>query len=559
MTTKQPWVLAIAALGAVFLWLAQPPSGLWPLAYAGVAVWLWLATSPADFGRGEYLRVWLGGVLYWLLAMNWVRLPCWPLTAFGLPPLAMYLGLYALATVGLIRYAIRRWQVPLWLAAPIAWTGMELVQARLFTGLLMGAVSHSHAGQPWVRSVAAYAGAYGVTFAVVLVAAMMIGLVRGWRTPERGQRLVGVVAAVASVLVCGWLARTSIEIAQPEGRRPMVALIQGDIRATWDPDPQRNQTIMDRQVALTAEAAERANRSGDMLDLVVWPESMFRASLLSFDGVIAKPGVPNDASTGDHDLAIKRTGRWFEQLTGMLDATPMLVGIDRFDMPTDPDAPPSGGGLYNSAALVDGTGQLLSVYDKTHLVPFGEYIPFADGMPALYYLTRMATGMRAGDGPVAMNVPLRDGGTLRVCPSICYESVVPRVIRRQVAELTDQGLRPDVLVNVTNDAWFWGTGELDVHLACGVFRAIENGLPLIVAANGGLSAVVDATGEVRAVTGRQTEEVLIAPVPARSIDPTPYTLYGDWFAGACLLMCGLLGVSTLVEVRRAREQGGERL
>lgn len=557
--TDRPRVLAPAALGAVLLWLAQPPAGLWPLAYAGVAVWLWLASAPVAFGRREYLGVWLGGVLYWLMTLHWVRLPCWPLTALGLPPLAMYLALYTLATVALVRLAKRRWSTPIWAAAPVAWVGMELVQARLLTGFLMGAVSHTHAGQPWVRSIAAYAGAYGVSFAIVLVAATLASLVRDWRAPERGRRAIACGCAGACVWLLGWIASVGIGIDSPSGPRPRVALIQGDTRATWNPDPNRNNTIMERQVALSVEAASRARRIGQPLDLVVWPESMFRSPVFSFDGALARPDEARAASTARYDEVVQQTSDWFVRLTGSLDQTPLLVGIDHYDVPSDPEAGPSAGGQYNSAALIDGAGRLVSVYDKTHLVPFGEYIPFAKGVPALYYLTPMGGGLDSGNGPVAMDVPLRGGGVLRVCPSICYESVVPRVIRQQVAKLTQAGQRPDALVNVTNDAWFWGASELDMHLACGVYRAVEHGLPMLVAANGGLSAVIDATGEVTAITERQVEEVLIATVPPRSVEPTPYTRYGDGFAGACLLACLAVGASAIVERGRGRDRVQRRL
>lgn len=532
-------------VGALLLWLAQPPAGLWPLAYAGAGCWLWLASQREVWSWRESLRFWLGGVLYWLLAVHWVRLPCWPLTGIGWPLLAMYLAVYPLATVLLTRLAIRRWRTPLWLAGPVAWTALELVQARLFTGFLMGAVSHSHAGQPWLRSLAAYTGAYGVTFAVVLVAAAGVSLLQGWRGPARGRAVATLVASVAVVCGLGLATRSGVVIETPGGRRPTVALVQGDIRATWNPDPKRNQTIMDRQVALSAEAFEKTKRVGKPLDLVVWPESMFRAPLFSFDGEAATADGVRRGVASAYEESIGITAAWFKRITGMLGETPLLVGIDHFDLPTDPEAPASAQSLYNSAALVDGRGELIGVYDKSHLVPFGEYIPFARDLPALYYLTPMASGLRAGPGPVAMRVPIEGGKTLRVCPSICYETVIPHVIRRQVAELTDRGDRPDVLVNVTNDAWFWGASELDMHLAVGAFRAIENGLPLLVVANGGLSAFVDATGEVRSVTERQREQVLIDEVPPRSSEPTFYTRYGDWFAGACLLACVGLVVDAL--------------
>lgn len=537
--TAPPPVLRIGVLGAIALWFAQPPLACHYLAWIAPAAWLWLADHPARYGRGHYLRFWFAGALYWLLAVHWVRLPH-PLTPIGWPILAAYLGGFSLATFALVRLARRRWSVPLWLAAPIAWTGMELLQARLFTGFLMGAVSHSQANQPLVRSLAAWVGAYGVTFAVALVAALLAEAMRADRSRTKG--LLKATVGLVGVLALAWLARSMGEL-EAGSPRPLVALIQGDTRARWDPDPNRSQNIMDRQVALSAEAHRRAEAAGEAIDLVIWPESMFRSWLLTFDGSVAPPSDANESTS----KMVEATNNWLRSVTTWVGGAPILVGIDRFDRRTlGPDEFATD--AFNSVALADGEGELVSYYDKTHLVPFGEYIPLAKGVPALYYLTPMAGGLDAGAGPVLMRVPLRDGGELLVAPSICYETVVPRVIRRQVAEPTARGERPDVLVNVTNDAWFWGSSELDMHLACNVFRAVETGTPMLVAANGGLSTVIDARGEVLALSPRMEEHVILERTPAKTARPTPYVLWGDWLAGGCLLACGVL----VLDAARAR-------
>jgi apolipoprotein N-acyltransferase len=553
-------VLLVGAIGAVLLWLAQPPAALWPLAWIAPGVWLWLAESPAEWTRREYLRMWLAGSFYWLLAVHWVRLPH-PLTPLGWAPLALYLGLYPVAMVALVRTARRRWRLPLWLAAPIVWTGLELLQARLFTGFLMGAVSHSQAGQPWVRAIAAYGGAYGVTFVVVLVAATVTSAFIAWNTSQRVQRLIGVAASIAVAIVVGFATRYAVEnnfdAAKDDEPRPRVALIQGNIQATWDADPNRGQRIMDSHMILSREAFDRSRRDGRPVDLVVWPENMFRTPLIHFDGKAPENGTKPHADVDDaFTERLENTASWLKVLADMTGNAVALVGIDRYDILSQGEGDER---VYNSVLLADGAGKPLAVYDKTHLVPFGEYIPFASNLPIIYYLTPISGGMGVGAGPVAMEAPLRDGGTLRLCPSICYETVVPHVIRRQVATLTADGSRPDALVNVTNDAWFWGSSELDMHLACEVYRAVENGLPLLVAANGGLSAVIDATGEVRALGPRMAEQALVADVPRATARPTFYSRWGDVFAGVCLAACGVLAGSRLMTaVKRRLEASRER-
>ena len=281
---------------------------------------------------------------------------------------------------------------------------------------------------------------------------------------------------------------------------------------------------------------------------------MFRSPLIWFDGSAEVPADIDDRCVA----RVENTASWLKVLADVTGGAAAVVGIDRYDLLSEGGGEPDGP-VYNSILLAGGDGKAITVYDKTHLVPFGEYIPFASNMPIIYYLTPISGGMGVGAGPVAMDAPLRDGGVLRLCPSICYETVVPHVIRRQVATFSAAGGRPDALVNVTNDAWFWGSSELDMHLACGVYRAVENGLPLLVAANGGLSAVIDATGEVRALGPRMAEQALVADVPPATARATFYSRWGDVLAGACLAVAGVLAGSRLVEVAKRRREASRAL
>ncbi|TWT89002.1 Apolipoprotein N-acyltransferase [Pseudobythopirellula maris] len=514
--------LAVSLVGSLLLWLAQPPLGWWPLAWVGVVPWLVVARREAAFGRKDWLAVWLAGTAYWLAALWWVCLPH-PLTPIGWLFLCAYLGCYPLAFVAIVRRCRR---VPVWVVAPAAWVALEFVQAHLFSGFLMGAPSHSQIGRIWLIQVAWATGAYGVSGMLIL----MSSLLSEWR------RLSSCIVLGMYVGLLFALSATVHErrhTRRHHNEQPTIALIQGDTRATWDPDPERHRRIMDRQVALSREALRQAQSEGMGLDLVVWPESMFRTPLITFGGGYNPPEGVDIATTN----AAANTLNYLRGLSNELGAA-MLVGIDRFDYlgAAAPD-PEFQYDVYNSAALVSADGDLTAVYDKTHRVPFGEYIPLAEGMPALYYLTPMAGGLRPGAGPVAMPVETASGETVNFATNICYESVVPHVIRRHVRELTEAGAAPDVLVNVTNDAWFWGASELDMHLACDIFRAVETRTPMIVAANGGLSAVIDASGRVVEKGPRMAEHVIVARVPARPISgPSFYVRYGDWFAWCCLIV-----------------------
>jgi apolipoprotein N-acyltransferase len=215
-----------------------------------------------------------------------------------------------------------------------------------------------------------------------------------------------------------------------------------------------------------------------------------------------------------------------------------LVGIDRAHFlaaasPTGEVLPPQ---RYNSAAMVDHNGNLVGTYDKIHRVMFGEYIPFAKWLPVLYRLTPLTGGIEAGSGPVVLEV----AGNY-YAPNICYETVIPHVIRRQATARASDGKRADVLVNMTNDAWYWGSSELNMHLACGVFRAIETRKPRVIAANGGISAWIDHYGRVRSQSPRMKPDIILADVELSSMQSL-YLQFGDWFAVVCLTLCGVFAI-----------------
>ena len=134
----------------------------------------------------------------------------------------------------------------------------------------------------------------------------------------------------------------------------------------------------------------------------------------------------------------------------------------------------------------------------------------------------MGSGLTAGTRPASIPI-----GDVRLAPCICFENTVPQLIRRQTAELREQNLAPDCLVTITNDGWFWGSSLLDVHFACGVFRAVENRLPMLIAANTGFSGWIDAHGQVKAKGGRRSESKIIADIVPSLQTATLYQKTGD--------------------------------
>jgi apolipoprotein N-acyltransferase len=302
---------------------------------------------------------------------------------------------------------------------------------------------------------------------------------------------------------------------------PQVALVQGSIDIDMKYDPKESDRIFEQYYSLSRQAL----REHGNLDLIVWPETMFRGPWLSFD----KDFRPSAEASWTPNEAEAVSRRNVKRLARALD-TPILLGVDSWHYR------PAGTDRFNTALLADREGNVVGRYDKCHLVPFGEYVWFAETFPWLYKLTPLAGGSKAGAGPQSMEL-----GGVRYAPNICYENTIPHLIRRHVAQLRSLGREPDVLVNLTNDGWFWGSAELDMHLACAVFRAIECRKPFLISANTGFSAAIDSTGRILQQGPRRATDVLVgrAGIDRRR---SPYLAIGDLPAGLCLALAGLMGL-----------------
>ncbi len=521
-------VFAPALLGSVVTFLAFPPVGWSPLVFVGPMAWLLLVQRETLAGRRPYLKVWLAGAVFWLLTLHWIRLPH-PLNHLGLLLLAAYLGAYLPAFVWLARVGVHRLRVPLWIAAPAVWVGLDWVRGHLFSGFLMGSLAHALYQVPDALFPAEYTGEYGITCIILFLPSWILRAYASgasWQTRKWFGKLME-TAMFLFVVLMGVRMVPSRLLDEPGGSR--IALIQGTAPALFSVRADTLEEVLKQHLELTSQAVES---SDEPLDLIVWPECMFPYTYSALD-----PGYTPPEGLLDEER-LRQTPEYLAEIAKGADSA-LLVGVNRFGVrePNEREAAAGfqiGSDVYNSSIMVRPDGEIVGVYDKMHLVPFGEYIPLADWVPWLAGMMPIAGGTQPGGAPVAMEL---DGVTYSV--NICYESAVPHFIRRQVKTLTDEGRRPDVLVNLTNDAWFKGSSELDMHLACGVFRAVENRTPMVIAANGGLSAYISSAGQIVDVTQRQEPGFLIVdvPVPEDRLGPTFYTRHGDWFAGSCLVCC----------------------
>jgi apolipoprotein N-acyltransferase len=226
------------------------------------------------------------------------------------------------------------------------------------------------------------------------------------------------------------------------------------------------------------------------------------------------------------------------------------VGLDRQVI-----TPRAAGGAehYNSALFLTADGDVIGRYDKMYPVMFGEYVPFADRFPWLYRLTPLPAGLTAGRECLAVTI---EG--LRVAPTICYETALPEAVRSIVLDLEAAGGRPDVLVNLTNDGWFWGSSELDMHLAAGIFRAVEVRTPLVIAANTGFSAWIDGSGRLLARGPRRdtgTIRARVEPDGRRS----PWLAWGSVPTGLCVAVVAAAALEAAGERKARGSRSGDAL
>ena len=481
--------------------------------------------------------------------------------------MSFYFAFYLPVFVGLARVAVHRLRVPVILAAPVVWTGLELARGRLLSGMTMASLGHTQYHWIGLIQLSDLGGAYGVSFVVMLVAASLARMLPLHRLRHCNARGITPANAGEQWGHCGerlppagrccrprpcWLPRCVYGHLRMAGNAtepgPRIALVQGSIDIEMRYDQDMRERVFQQYYDLSREAV--AKYPG--LDLVVWPETMFLDSLVTFDADARRP-----ADFQGSDAEFRRWLPWIaERNASLMGETarrlgvPLLLGVDRNHFGAD------GPKCYNSAAYVGRDGRLLGRYDKMHLVPFGEYVPFADRLPWLQGLTPLPISVTPGEKPVAFE--LRRGGNRnhvwRIAPNICYETVLPQVIRRQVNALAAEGREPDILVNLTNDGWFWGSSELDMHLVCGVFRAVECRKPLLVAANTGFSAWIDSDGNIRQQGPRRDTDIILAQ-PRLDRRRSWYLAHGDWLAGVCLAACGLFAAVGLYgRIRRVRRR-----
>lgn len=495
LTGWRRFVIAFAT-GAVSA-LGFAPFDLFPLLLLGFAV-LVLLIDGANVRRAA-LAGWGFGFGQFLVGLHWIGY------AFLVDPSA------------------HLWQMPfalLFLTAGLAlFTGLAASLSaffwqdgpgRIFTFAVLYAAAewlrgHMFSGFPWnlpgygwgaslalLQSVALF-GVYGLSFLTILLGASLAELCdRRWRLP----------AAIVLVFVGLWLFGTLRLAAPPPPDVPGVSLrlVQPDI-------PQREKYVRGLMLRNWQRLVDLSVRPGHPTH-IIWPE----------------------AATG---FPVARAPFALDRITLLTGADKVLMTGSERVAPTE-----TGADYYNSLYIFGPGGAALAGYDKFHLVPFGEYVPFAAVLNGIGItkLTAGQSGFSSGSGPHGYAVP----GAPRVAPLICYEIIFPGAV------IAKGEMRPGWIVNVTDDSWFGPWAGPYQHLLIARVRAIEEGLPVARAANTGISAVIDSHGRIRAQLGLGLQGVVDAPLPG-ALAPPLYARFADW--GFLLFLLAATVISWLFRSR----------
>lgn len=481
MTFLHRWrdPLILPVLGGIAA-LGLAPFDLWPLTYLALALAMPVVAQGATLRR-VFGRAFLLGLGWFALALVWIVQPFLvePEIYGWMAPFALILmaagGALFWAIPGALAWAVSApWARTITIAAALILS--DWLRGWIFTGFPWAQVGQVLIGTPLMQA-AAVIGATGLS-ALVLIPAALAGVGRG-----RGAALA--LATVAALWAAG-LARQAAPL--PPDQTQIVRLVQPDAaqHLKWDP----NWAPVFYQRLLDLSAAPAARRP----DVVIWPESAVNFLL---DDPYAGPALA--------------------QMAASAQGAPLMTGIQRSE----------GGRYYNSIALLTPEGAVASVYDKFHLVPFGEYIPWGDAMARFgirAFAAQEGFGYAPGPGPAAMAVP----GFPEVQPLICYEAIFGQHLRVLPT-------RPGWLVQVTNDGWFGTFSGPYQHFAQARLRAVQSGLPMMRVANTGISAVIDARGGVRDTLPLGAVGFIDAPLPG-ALPETPWTRWGELPALAFTLL-----------------------
>jgi len=499
---------ALAALLGVLATLALPPVFATPLIVPAFSGLLWLHDGSKTRLQSLALGWWFGfgfflSGLYWIgisMTVDIARFG-W-MIPFATGGLSAGFALYSAAAL-LLLHLSRAKGVGRVFAFAAAWTAFDWLRGHLLSGFPWNLIGYTWTFADAPIQLASIVGIYGLSLLTVVIAALPAAAA-GVHAVRRPLLPIAAAALLAAAL---WLGGALRLADAPAVMVPNVKLrlVQPDIAESdkWDPTRVRENLVEMMRLSLGPGYAQVSD--------LVWPEAAIPFYLAEEGDLREALGriVPKDGLL----------------LTGTLRRAPAGTG-----------GTPSGGSYkdHNSLEVLDGAGQVVASYDKFHLVPFGEYVPLRGILP-LAKLTPGRGDFSPGPGPRTLDLPHLPP----VSPLICYEAIFP-------GDVADPARPPGWLLNVTNDAWFGDSSGPYQHFESARVRAVEEGLPLVRAANTGISGVIDPYGRVIARLGLGKRGVVDAPLPAALPDATAMARFGS------LGLAGLLTLALFLAWRFSR-------
>jgi apolipoprotein N-acyltransferase len=495
------WRRAIIALvaGAASA-LAMAPVNAWPILFVTLPVLVWLVDGSASGRRSGAVSAaiagWCFGFGYFLAGLYWIGYAFlvdaktfgWllPVAVAGLPA---YLALYTALGLAAARLIWVRGPERI-LALAVTLTAAEWLRGHLLSGFPWNAFGYALTQPLVLAQSVSLVGVWGLTFLAIAICASPAVLAdertdtpRPYRAPLIGLVILAAFAGYGAARLAthptGTVKGVKLRIMQPN--------LQQDVKFNYAAKDQ----VMARYLRLSDRATgPQSNGVRDATHLI-WPESAFPFFLTREPDALSQIAALLAPST--------------ELIVGAVRAAPAVEGqrVTR---------------AYNSVYVIDPDGSIRGIYDKVHLVPFGEYLPFQNLLESfgLRQLTKQVGGFLSGDRRRAMDV----AGAPKMLPLICYEAIF-------AGAAVPRGERPGWLVNITNDGWFGISSGPYQHFQQARVLAIAEGLPLVRAANTGISAVIDPVGRVISWLPLGTEGVLDAPLPT-ALDGTVHTKFGDY-------------------------------
>jgi apolipoprotein N-acyltransferase len=513
------WIAGIAAvLTGIAVAAAFPPQEQSELAWVGFVPLLLVCMRVRPGAAFQWGG--LAGAVFWLINLFWLTEVTWP----GWVLLALYCALYTATFAALSAWLFRAWGVEKWSARisllfvlPVLWAGLEFMRAIWLTGFAWNPLGGSQFERIMLIQMASWTGVYGVSALVMLLNMSVALTVQQYiQAGGRGRR------AWHPEMMFGFLI---LALAFTGGQRSIKAAQREEVTALRtaliQPNIPQYQKWTDEFKSFILHELERLSRlaiQAGPLDLLVWPETAV-PDYVRLD--------PNSSSLVQR-LATNQV--------------PLLVGTMDVEWDLEGRWRPM---YFNSSLLYDAHGDVLMHYHKQHLVMFGEYVPLDRYLPFLSAMTPIDASFDAGRESTVFKVPKREE-TFAVL--ICFEDTVARLGRRAVRA----GAR--MLVNQTNDAWFRESIAARQHMTHSVFRAVENRVPVVRAANTGISCGIDRFGRIHSVLAGEAGSTFVAgfqlvtsQVPREDMSLTVYTRYGDWFGWSGL---GAVGIVVFAAWRR---------